>query len=271
MQREVPDALRQRDVRLRLPADSYRKSFRLVPTAVKLSILPDRPHGHIWSFPEVDAFIDSQLRGGAALPSLGPLKTKGNSVSAQVISPSPVTKAVLNYHTDSGPWQQRHWQTAAAVVSGGKVTAALPSGDPLVYYLQIQDQRGLTVTTAYDERKSPAATPIALLPDNPHYLLFRGRPTLLVGSTEHYGAVLNRDFNYIRYLDELMAKGLNLTRTFSGVYCEDESSFQIKHNTLAPARGRLIAPWARGVTPGNADGGMQFDLGRWDDACIFGG
>ena len=64
----------------------------------------------------------------------------------------------------------------------------------------------------------------------------------------------------------MKAKGLNLTRTFSGVYCEDEQSFQIKHNTLAPARGRLIAPWARSATPGNADGGNKFDLGRWDEA-----
>ncbi len=113
---------------------------------------------------------------------------------------------------------------------------------------------------------SAGAAPIALHPDNPHYLLFRGRPTLLIGSTEHYGAVLNLDFDYLRYLDELKSKGLNLTRTFSGVYCEDEPSFKIKHNTLAPARGRLIAPWARSVVPGNADGGNKFDLDRWDEA-----
>ena len=78
--------------------------------------------------------------------------------------------------------------------------------------------------------------------------------------------MLNLDFDYVRYLDELKAKGLNLTRTFSGVYCEDEQSFQIKHNTLAPARGRLIAPWARSTTLGSADGGNKFDLGRWDEA-----
>jgi hypothetical protein len=122
------------------------------------------------------------------------------------------------------------------------------------------------VTMAYEELKNPAAVPIALHLDNPHYFLFRGHPTLLIGSTEHYGAVLNLDFDYVPYLDEVKAKGLNLTRTFSGVYCEHEQSFQIKHNTLAPARGRLIAPWGRSATPGSADGGNKFDLGRWDDA-----
>ncbi|MGO9108613.1 MAG: alpha/beta hydrolase family protein [Thermoguttaceae bacterium] len=247
------------------PPDSYRKSFRLVPAAVTLSVLTDRPHGHIWSFKEVDAFIDHHLNGGAALPQLGSMKMAGDVVSATVTSPSPVAKATLNYTTDSGPWQKRCWQTAAAQVSDGKVTARLPFDRPLVCYLQIWDDRGLPITTAYEELGDPPV-PISLHPDNPHYLLFRGRPTLLIGSTEHYGAVLNLDFDYVRYLDELKAEGLNLTRTFSGVYCEDDQSFQIKHNTLAPARGRLIAPWARSTMPGNADGGNKFDLDRWDEA-----
>ena len=40
-----------------------------------------------------------------------------------------------------------------------------------------------------------AGEPISLHPDNPHYLLFRGKPTVLITSTEHYGAVLNGDFD----------------------------------------------------------------------------
>src|SRR5207249_3782080 len=42
--------------------------------------------------------------------------------------------------------------------------------------------------------------PLRLHPDNPHYLLFRGKPTVLITSGEHYGAVLNRAFDYLRYL-----------------------------------------------------------------------
>ena len=38
------------------------------------------------------------------------------------------------------------------------------------------------------------STPISLHPDNPHYFLWRGKPTVLIGSGEHYGAVLNRPF-----------------------------------------------------------------------------
>ena len=69
---------------------------------------------------------------------------------------------------------------------------------------------------------APAASypPLALHPENPHYFLFRGKPTVLVTSGEHYGAVLNLDFDYVRYLDALAADGLNLTRPFSGTYRE---------------------------------------------------
>jgi hypothetical protein len=111
-----------------------------------------------------------------------------------------------------------------------------------------------------------AHAPLALHPDNPRYFLFRGKPTVLVTSAEHYGAVLNLDFDYVRYLDALAADGLNLTRTFSGAYREIPGNFGITDNTLAPLPGRFIAPWARSTTPGESDGGTRFDLARWDEA-----
>ncbi len=111
-----------------------------------------------------------------------------------------------------------------------------------------------------------AAVPISLYPENPHYFLFRGKPTVLITSTEHYGAVLNGDFDAIPYLDELHARGFNLTRTFSGTYREVPGSFKIEKNTLAPAADRYIAPWPRTDEPGAADGRNTFDLSRWNDA-----
>ena len=110
-----------------------------------------------------------------------------------------------------------------------------------------------------------AAAPLALHPENPHYFLFREKPTVLVPSGEHYGAVLNLDFNYAKYLDTLQADGLNLTRTFSGAYVEPSGSFNITGNTLAPAKGRFICPWARSSSPGYPNVGSKFDLNRWDE------
>jgi hypothetical protein len=108
--------------------------------------------------------------------------------------------------------------------------------------------------------------PLSLHPQNPHYFLFRGDPAILIGSTEHYGAVMNLDFDYIKYLNEVAASGLNLTRTFSGVYVEPGGAFGIRKNTLAPAANRYIAPWIRSTEPGYANGGNKFDLSEWDEA-----
>src|SRR6266571_2028030 len=77
---------------------------------------------------------------------------------------------------------------------------------------------------------SAAKAPLSLHPDNPHYFLFRGKPTVLITSGEHYGAVLNLDFDYIKYLETLGRDGLNLTRTFSGAYVEPPEAFNIASN-----------------------------------------
>ena len=121
----------------------------------------------------------------------------------------------------------------------------------------------LSLAPAYAQ--APSA-PLALHPDNPHYFLFRGKPAVLVTSGEHYGAVLNLDFDYLPYLDELQKHGLNLTRTWAGTYREIPGSFGITDNTLAPLPGRYLCPWARSETPGYFDGGYKFDLTRWDES-----
>ncbi len=107
---------------------------------------------------------------------------------------------------------------------------------------------------------------LRLHPQNPHYFLFGDKPTVLITSGEHYGAVLNLDFDYVKYLDTLAKDGLNLTRTFAGAYCEPSGAFNITSNTLAPARNRFICPWARSDRGGYANGGNKFDLTKWDEA-----
>lgn len=107
--------------------------------------------------------------------------------------------------------------------------------------------------------------PLALHPENPHYFIFRDKPTVLIGSGEHYGAVLNLDFDYAVYLNQLAADELNVTRTFTGIYREDKTSFKITGNTLAPDSGRFICPWAKSDQPGYLYGGNKYDLSKWDN------
>lgn len=105
--------------------------------------------------------------------------------------------------------------------------------------------------------------PIKLHPSNPHYFLFNGQPTILITSAEHYGAVVNQEFDYEAYLDALKSYGLNYTRIYPGALFEPEDKF-IKGNTLGVIPEELILPWARSNKPGYAQGGNLFDLDTWN-------
>ncbi|MGC9343693.1 MAG: hypothetical protein ACP5E3_13400, partial [Bacteroidales bacterium] len=111
----------------------------------------------------------------------------------------------------------------------------------------------------------PEKGPIQLHPENPHYFLYKGDALALITSAEHYGALINLDFNYQQYLETLAAEGMNYTRIFTGTYFEiPGESFGIQKNTLAPQPGRVIAPWKE-VEKGE-DGRWNYDLSQWNPA-----
>lgn len=107
------------------------------------------------------------------------------------------------------------------------------------------------------------AQPIRLHPANPRWFEWRGKAAVLITSAEHYGAVLNTDFDYRKYLETLERDGMNYTRLFAGSYVEPQGAFGITRNTLAPAPGKFLGPWARSNQPGYAGGGNKFDLDRF--------
>jgi dienelactone hydrolase len=134
------------------PLDSYRKCAQLVrPKLRHVSIVINLPHGHIWTFPEVDAFIDSALTGGKTLPRLQDLAVKDGRASAAFDSPVPLKQATLHYSTDSGPWQKRAWKSEPAEIKNGAITAPLPKERPLACYLSVSDERGWRVSTLHEE------------------------------------------------------------------------------------------------------------------------
>lgn len=133
------------------PLDSYRKSYRLVRSPMTLSVQIQLPHGHIWTFREVDAFVDHALRGSAPLASLKTLRIANGQVGARFKAVEPITKAALHFTADSGPWQTRKWESVPAVVDGTRASAKLPAPRPLVCFLTITDRRGLTVSTPHAE------------------------------------------------------------------------------------------------------------------------
>jgi hypothetical protein len=107
--------------------------------------------------------------------------------------------------------------------------------------------------------------PLQLHPQNPHYFLYNNNPIVIVGSGEHYGAVVNTAFDYKVYLSTLKKAGLNTTRLFTGAYIEKLGDFGILKNTLAPEADKILLPWKRTNAAGYVLGGNKFDLNQWND------
>jgi len=103
---------------------------------------------------------------------------------------------------------------------------------------------------------------IGICEKNPHYFQYKGKEILLITSAEHYGAVISKKFDYVKYFDALAEYGLNYTRIYPGALIEPEGMW-LPEDNLAPGRN-LIAPWARSDVDGYIAGGNKFDLNKWD-------
>jgi len=99
---------------------------------------------------------------------------------------------------------------------------------------------------------------------NPHYFQYKGKEILLITSAEHYGAVISKTFDYVKYFDMLASYGLNYTRIYPGAVVECAGKW-LPQDNMAPGPD-LIAPWARSDVPGYFGGGNKFDLTKWDPA-----
>jgi len=99
-------------------------------------------------------------------------------------------------------------------------------------------------------------------PENPKYLLFRGKPLLLVSASEHYGSVINRPFDYEKYLDDAQAHKMTMTRTF--LFYRELQSARNPSSPCKPESPDFIAPFKR-TGPGKAmDGEPVYDLDEWN-------
>lgn len=114
------------------------------------------------------------------------------------------------------------------------------------------------------------AEPVKVYPANPHYFMYEGKPLVLITSDHHYGAVIDKDFDFARYLDYIASHGMNLTRIYPGGMFEAPDKY-LPGNPLGPSPGRQILPWAKskqtGANPALAKPGepsYKFDLTRWN-------
>lgn len=98
--------------------------------------------------------------------------------------------------------------------------------------------------------------------ENPKYLLFRGKPLVLITATEHYGSVVNRPFDFEKYLDDAATHKMTMTRTF--LLFRELQSPRNPSSPLKPESPDYISPFVRSG-PGKAlDGEPIYDLDSWN-------
>ncbi|HWO42184.1 MAG TPA: hypothetical protein VNO43_10310, partial [Candidatus Eisenbacteria bacterium] len=96
-------------------------------------------------------------------------------------------------------------------------------------------------------------SPVRPHPSNPHYLLFRGEGTLLVGAS-HFSYRAWTWSDYIPMLDAADAYDLNVFRVWNAASRWPDTPRDSVH------------PWVRSSVPGAADGGNKFDLDKWNES-----
>ena len=99
-------------------------------------------------------------------------------------------------------------------------------------------------------------------PDNPKYFLFRGKPLVLISASEHYGSIINRPFDFRKYLADAAEHNMTMTRTF--LLFRELQSARNPSSPCKPESPDYISPYVR-AGPGKAlDGEPQYDLDRWN-------
>jgi hypothetical protein len=112
------------------------------------------------------------------------------------------------------------------------------------------------------EQRLAGQAALAIHPDNPKYFLFRKRPLVLLAASEHYGSIVNRRFDFERYLYEAAATKQTVTRTFL-LYRELQSA-RNPCSPLKPDSPDYVAPWPRTGPEVARDGELKYDLDQWN-------
>jgi hypothetical protein len=134
------------------PLRALQLSYRLATGPHSLCVRLRMPHGHGGAGEnpqEIRVFADSILKGGTGLPTITGSGREGTDVWATYVTKVPVTKAELNYTTDSGRWQERKWESIPADQTNGRISARLPDGTR-VYYFNLYDERDCVVSSEHE-------------------------------------------------------------------------------------------------------------------------
>lgn len=130
------------------PLDSYMKTYALVQSPKNIAIKPAMPHGHIFDVPEALLFIDSVLQGGVPLARVTRCSVQGGKVNAEVETKTALTAATLQFTTSPHSENKtRAWTAQPLAIDGTKISGEGPPADATAWYVSIQDERGVFVSS----------------------------------------------------------------------------------------------------------------------------
>jgi hypothetical protein len=103
---------------------------------------------------------------------------------------------------------------------------------------------------------------ISIHKENPKLFCYRSKPLVLVCATEHYGAVMNRPFDFKKYLSDAADKKQTLTRLF--LLFRELQAAHNPYSTCKPESTDYISPFER-TGPGMAfDGLPKYNLDKYN-------
>lgn len=137
----------------------------------------------------------------------------------------------------------------------------------LVFLVVEFSMQSATYAKTLKEMSTMSVHVFSIHPDNYRCFQYRGKPMKILTSAEHYGTVMNTDFDYHVYLKEMQRTGQNQTRVFT--FYRELGGVDVR-NTLACSKERpqaTIMPWKRAAGKCKGPDGLdKFDLNRWNPA-----
>jgi len=143
------------------PPDSHAKTAALVKAPGKnMHFVPNLRHGHFFGRPKaVEVFIEHYLKGGVALPVVGPAAVAGDKAAATVTTKTKLSSASLCYTTSkpAGNNRARKWTEIPATIIDNRITADAPPKDAVAWFLTVTDQRKVLVSSelVFPEKSTP--------------------------------------------------------------------------------------------------------------------
>jgi hypothetical protein len=138
--------------------NALQSSYRLPMGPRNLCIRLRMPHGHGGAGEnpeEIRVFADSILKGGIPLIRVNGSGQQGLKAWVTFSSHVRAVKVELNFTRDTGPWQDRKWESLDARQTNGRAEADLPEGTH-VFYFNLFDDRNCVVSTEHQILPDPS-------------------------------------------------------------------------------------------------------------------